>query len=341
MKKIIKYFIGILFIYFSLCFATPFNTYLRNRSIDHQINYLSRILDKGYDNELQSKFPEGKVFSNALLALSVIYFSEKKNCNNEKYNAIVDKCIIRLQSIEARRKFSSQMTPKYGMFYNGWVNYVLTAYQKSKLFANSKIQNEVLDSSSVILERFERAQNNEPYLLDSYIGSYWPADNMIGIVTLKDAELRKNWLDTLFNSARHDSGLIHHAASNSNEIRGSSSAMITYCLCEMDYENLSYYNNQYKNIFVDSYLGLELVKENEDGSNHMDIDSGPVVWGYGASATIMNIKTQACLNNTNAKITWAAMNIISLPINVLNNKYYLLNKEPMFDLFMLWASVEI
>jgi hypothetical protein len=64
MKKIIKIFKYLIFIilaYLVICFATPFNKSLRNRSIGNQINYLSGILDEGYDDQLQARYPEGKV----------------------------------------------------------------------------------------------------------------------------------------------------------------------------------------------------------------------------------------------------------------------------------------
>ena len=109
----------------------------------------------------------------------------------------------------------------------------------------------------------------------------------------------------------------------------------------MAYEQIEEYNNSFKNTFIDDYFGIQLVKENEDGSNSMDVDSGPVLFGYGASGTIMNIKTQASINNGESKRTWAAMNSISFPINIFGKKYYLLKKEPMFDIFMLWGSVEL
>lgn len=89
------------------------------------------------------------------------------------------------------------------------------------------------------------------------------------------------------------------------------------------------------------YCGLQLVKENENGSNDSDYDSGPVIFGYGAAATIMNIKTQASLGDKNSTITWAFFNLISLPVNIFQSKYYLFQQEPMFDLFMLWSAVEM
>ncbi len=113
-------------------------------------------------------------------------------------------------------------------------------------------------------------------------------------------------------------------------------------MCIRDrYNHIEEYNNDFKKIFIDDYCGVQLVKENEDGSDNMDVDSGPVVFGYGASATIMNIKTQASMKDSNSKRTWAVMNTISIPINIFGSKYYLFKKEPMFDIFMLWGCVEL
>ena len=97
-KKTLKYIASILLVYVILCLITPYSKFLRNRSINNQISYLSKILDRGYDNELQRRFPEGKLFSNAILALSTIEYCEKNSKQNEKYAKIVDDCIKRIQS---------------------------------------------------------------------------------------------------------------------------------------------------------------------------------------------------------------------------------------------------
>ena len=324
-----------------LCLATPFSGPLRNRSITNQISYLSRILDNGYDDELQSRFPEGKLFSNSILALSTIEYCERNNITDERYSQIVDNCIKRIQSDRTTRIFNPDMEPKYGMFYNAWSNYVCKTYKNSQIFNSSLIQKRVEEQSNKIADRLVNTLNDSLRLLDSYPGANWPADNFIGIISLANDSIKQGWMKTMLNSTEHPSGLIHHAGSNPSEIRGSSTAMITFCLSELDLEEIHDYNKKFKEIFVDEYLGVQLVKENEGGTNEMDVDSGPVVFGYGASATIMNIKTQANLNCANAKFTWAAMNLISFPINVFWQKYYLLKKEPMFDLFMLWGSVEL
>ncbi len=340
-KKIFKY-IGYFFlIYVFLCIITPFNKTLRNRSIDNQISYLSQILDEGYDDELQNRFPEGKLFSNSILALSTIEYCVKNDKANEKYSKIVDNCIKRIQSERAFEVFDSKIKPKYGAFFNGWSNYVYSSYKRSKLFSFSKIQNKVIEQSNIIETRLISIQNDSLKILNTYRGINWPADNFIGIISLSDKGLQKRWTNKILESAEHKSGLVNHSGSNNQIIRGSSSAMITFCLSKLEYYQISKYNEEFKNIFIDEYLGIQLVKENENGSNFMDVDSGPVVFGYGASATIMNIKTQASVGSNNSKITWAAINLITIPINIFKKKYYLMKKEPMLDLFMLWGCTEL
>ncbi|MGB3402519.1 MAG: hypothetical protein WBA77_07495 [Microcoleaceae cyanobacterium] len=328
-------------VYVFICLAAPFSTFLRNRSIENQITYLSDILDDGYDDELQLRFPEGKLFSNSILALSAIEFCERNNIVDTDYSTVVDNCIKRIQSDGTLSIFSRIDEPKYGMFYNGWANYVYSVYKKSKLFQYSSIQERVNQESRLIEERLVSEQADSLRILDSYNGASWPADNFIGIISLENNTVREDWVNSILNSTDHSPALVHHSGSNRSIIRGSSSAMITFCLSRLDFEEVYKYNRKYSETFIDEFLGIQLVKENSDGSNKMDFDSGPVVFGYGASATIMNIKTQASLNNEKSKFTWSAMNLISIPVNIFGKKYYLMKQEPMFDLFMLWGCVEL
>lgn len=340
-KKTFKYLGLVVLTYVFLCILTPYNSVLKNRSDKNQINYLSDIIDKGYDNTLQNRYPEGKIFSNALLALSTVEYCDNNQIFNEKYSKIVDNCIRRIQSKRAVQIFNESMIPKYGMFYNGWSNLVYITYKESQLFKYSKIQENVSEASNEIEVRITKTQNDSLRTLDSYSGTAWPADNMIGISSISNDTLQAKWIEVILNKAKHESGLINHISSNVSEIRGSSNAMITYCLGKSHYQDVDLYNEIYCSKLIDEYLGIQLVKENENGSNSTDVDSGPVVFGYGASATIMNIKTQASLGNEKSRITWAVMNTLALPVNIFNEKYYLMKKEPMLDLFMLWGSTEL
>jgi hypothetical protein len=340
LKRILKVIGLFLLAYIFINLITPYSKFLKNRSINNQINYLSELLDDGYDDVLQDRFPEGKIFSNALLALSIIEHSAKREVL-ESRSLIVDRCIKRILSSNAKKTFTKDMNPSYGMFYNAWVLLVLSEYSSSELFLHSNIKERVNENKRLINERLVQAQSNAVVELDSYFDASWPADNLIGLIGLEDESLKREWIKVLFENAKHDSGLIHHSGITPNIVRGSSSAMITYALSKGGYGDDKTYNASFKKLLIDDYLGIQFVKEHENGVSVSDVDSGPVVFGYGASATIMNVKTQAILGEPKAKNTWALMNVIGVPINVCGNKFYLFKREPMFDLFMLWGSVSL
>ncbi len=340
-KKFFK-FIGILLlIYIVLCLMTPYNKSLRKRSIKNQVHYLSHILDKGYDDVLQKRFPEGKLFSNCLLALSIIEFSEQYDQANPELAFKVDRSIQRIQSEKAQSNFDKELDIVYGVFYQGWSNLLYSSYIKSTLFKYSAIKKNVISTSEYIESRIEKVQLDSLRILDSYRGSYWPADNMIAVSSLTNDSIKVAWIDLLKKTSTHPSGLIHHAGRQDSVIRGSSSAMIAHCLLISDFIDATGYNERFKEIFVDRFLEVQLVKEHEAASGLSDIDSGPIVFGYGASATIMNIKTQASFGDQAAKRTWAAFNLLAVPVNVMGEKFFLFKEEPMLDLFMLWASVSL
>lgn len=327
-----------MFCYTFLCLLTPFNNALLNRSIQNQINYLSIAMSNGSDDEIQNRFPEGKLFSNSLLALSIIEYCNQTKKFENKYSHIVDNCIKRIQSEKALDVFDPNLNPKYGIFYLGWANLVYSKYIQSDLIKLSKLNSNVVERSNEIETTILKTQKDSLRILNTYKESNWPADNLIGIASISDKELQTKWINLILSNTENQSGLIHHAGDQKNIVRGSSTSLITYCLNTIGFTDMKIYNEKFKNIFIDNYFGIELVREYENGSNQIDLDSGPIVFGYGASATIMNIKTQASLNNPNAKITWAAINLISMPINIFKRKYLILKKEPMLDLFMLWAS---
>lgn len=341
MKRIFKILSVALLVYGVTCLVTPFVTILKTRAIENQITFLSEILGDGYDDKLQQRFPEGKIFSNALLALSIIEYSDHHGINSKHYASIVDQCVIRMLSNNAKASFDVNIKPKYGMFYNGWTLLVINTYRASTLNEQSDIKDLLNKESNQIEERLQQAQTDSLRVLDTYSGSNWPADNLIGLVSLSDKSLQTIWLDLIQKATNNTEGLIHHAGFNPNEVRGSSSALITYCLGRISPNKAQTYNLIYRNQFVDSFLGLDLVFEHYDHSSVMDVDSGPIIFGYGASATVMNVKTQASLGLRNGKRSWALLNLLGLPVNLFGKKYYLLQQEPMLDLFLLWGAVEL
>lgn len=332
--------IGFLLFYLTLGLLTPHVNWLQTRSIENQIDHLTELLNAGYDDELQERYPEGKMFSNVLLGLSIIEYSEKLDNVPVKYSSHVDSCILRVLSPEAKAPFSASLLPKYGAFYSGWTHLLLSRYSQSRLYSKSQITSRVEQELHSLRNRLTEAFT-ERHPIPSYHGIYWPADNFVCLASLNETEIQSIGIDMFMGITEHPSGLIHHAGFDSTVVRGSSTSMITYFLGQMDEHSAQEYNRKFDSLFVRSFLWANLVKEHIDGAEFPDIDSGPLLFGYGASATLMNIKTQASLGQPGAKATWGWMNVIGVPINFWDEKYYLFNSEPMFDLFMLWAAVEL
>ncbi len=339
LKRFFRYSFLALALYVITCLATPYNTYLHKRSTMNQISYLGISLKNGLDDHLQMQYPEGKIFSNAIFGLAVLEFCLNHNLEDKKYASLLDQTINRLLSEEAKIPFDAELQPKYGVFYNAWILLVLKQYRQNRLFKKSEIQTHILSSIAQIDQRILAAQKDSIKLLPSYQQAVWPADNCIALLSCTEDSIRSKWLRAIFDTSDHPSTLIPHSLDQRAIIRGSSQALITYFLQLLDYPKIQDYNTNFKSLFIDQYLGLQLVKEHEDAASWSDFDSGPVFLSYGAVATIMNIRTQAAQDKSSAKITWACMNTLACPIHLFGAKYYLFQQAPMFDIFMLWASV--
>jgi len=328
-------------LYITINLLTPYNGFLRERSIDNQINYLNKLLDQGYDNTLQNRYPEGKVFSNALFALSIIEYAQQSRKPQKKWAQMVDTRINQLISKKARATFVEEMNPPYGAFYTGWVNLVLKSYIESDLFVECASKQKFKDQHTQLTKKIVQVQSDSIRILDTYPGSNWPGDNLVALISISDTQIQENWLKQLYKTSESKFPLIYHVGSRVHEVRGSSQALIIYLIAQYDFKKAEKDNIHFQSNFIDNFLGIEFVKEHLEKNEDADIDSGPVILGYGAAATIMNIKTQASLQQKKAKNTWAFLNMLSCPINIFNGKYYLLKQEPMFDIFMLWAAVEL
>lgn len=321
-----------------LNFITPQIDLLLERSIDNQINFFEKKFTKELGNKLQEKYPEGELFSNLIFALSVIEYSFYKDGLNQE---IVENSIITSVSEQSKLNYEEGLHLPYGAFYNGWINYTLKKYIESKLIENSPNKEKIIELHQKISKRIVKSQKDSVKLLETYTNSIWAADNIVCIASLNEEHrlLKNKWLSVIKETSKDK--LINHYGGDSAEIRGSSQALIIYFLVELDsiYSNASHL--RYKNRFEDEILGISFIKEYESPENNGDIDSGPIILGYGSVATIMNSKLKSRIKERGYTTTFGFLNVIGMPINLFGEKYYLFGLEPMFDIFMLWNSVGI
>lgn len=338
MKFVSRILILMVVVVLLLNFILPHNGFLLERSIDNQISFLEKKFSKQLDGQLQKVYPEGKLFSNLIFALSIIEYSNYKDGLDAK---IVDNSIFASISGKAKSNYEEHLLLPYGAFYNGWINFTLKKYVESKLIASSPNKEKIVELHRQFTERIVKSQMDSVQLLDTYLGSIWPADNLLCIASLDEEynSLKKEWLSKIKLTSKDE--LINHYGGDSTEVRGSSQALINYILLEIDADFSVKSNNKYKSRFEDKYMGISFIKEHESYDDFEDIDSGPIILGYGSVATIMNSKLKNRIKDKGYKTTFGFLNLLGIPINLFGNKYYLFGKEPMFDLFMLWSSVGI
>jgi hypothetical protein len=317
----------------------PQSNYLLNKSIKNQIAYLQEEFDNNLGAAMQKKYPEGQLFSCLLFALSLIEYSEF----NKEYvtSDQVEKLILNTTTQKSRDNFEDDLALKYGAFYNGWINYTLKKYTSSELYKTSKQKEKIEAIKKKFTSRIINSQIDSIKLQETYSNAIWPADNLVCIASLDNqySEIRKAWLEKILSSSKDN--LINHYSGNKEEIRGSSQALINYFLIEIDGALAKKSYLEYKTRFQKEYFGIMLVREFEDGLESVDIDSGPIVFGIGSVATIMNNKLGERLNEKNTKNTLGFLNLIGLPVNLFGKKRYLFGIEPMYDIFLLWSSVGI
>lgn len=321
--------------------ATLYMPFLLERSIQNQIEFISTELAHGADDRLQEEYPEGKTFANAIFALSLIKLSETIDMPLSDRAALIDQCIIRLLSTENKENFNQTLPLEYGAFYNGWINFTLMKYIQSPLFQYSNNRDSISDHHNELSQKIIASQSNGYNELETYAGSVWQADNLICIASIKykAPTLAQQWTQRLRDVASNRDGLIYHGSQDQHTVRGSSQALITYLLSQLDTAVANTYNHAYISNYRHQICGVQLVNEFKD-KGEQDIDSGPIILGYGSVASIMNMTAQASLNQP-SKWTWGFFNTLGVPIHIFGRKYFLFQQELMLDIFMLWASVEL
>lgn len=339
MKKVKNTFKLIAFLmlsYLFLAFITPFNKHLHKRSIENQINYL--LDQKDMDIELQSRYPEGYIFFNALLALSIVEYYDQSINEKTQFSKDLDRLMDKLLSKSASNNFPTSQKLSNGAFYNGWVNFTLRKYLNSTLFETSHSKIRFRQAYDSLTNVIVQSQLDSLTILDTYPGSYWPGDNLICAASLPShySEIKSEWIQLLKTTSK--SNLIHHDDMNLNKVRGSSQSLIIYLFGEIDMNLAIAENKKFEQAFKSSFMGIKFVKEDLKNPSFSDVDSGPVLFGFGSVATIMNIKTQKSLG-ARTRITEGFLNVLGMPINLGGKKFYLFKQEPMFDLFMLWVLV--
>lgn len=334
-----------------------FNFSEQKADIILQLNFLdSELKTNNAAQRMQNIFPEGFVFINALygLAWCELALSDTSNDKHLKEKAISEALFAynEINSDRAKWTFNSYLTPENGIFYFGWRNYLLSKILTIDTTFNG--HESYVDTFLVHCEIIKNAIENtdNPYL-ESYAGQSWPADMFVAMASLSNYDkifkpeydsIINSWLERVKTRLDPKTNMIPHSVDSKTDMpiqgaRGCSMSLILRMLPEIDF---NFANEQFKLLepkFNSKIFGLPSIREYPLGQKGKgDIDSGPVIFGVGFSATIVAIGTYSFFNKDNsAENQYKTINAFGFERKNGNMKSYLSGKLPIADAFIAWG----
>ncbi len=355
---IILFILIILFINFKLLF-TPGQNNLEKifESAHKQLNFLEpQVHEKHLAEQMQYIYPEGYVFANVLYGLSWTEISKKPDPDSILFlhaQKEANYALARLQSDSAKTIFDKQQQPEYGIFYRGWVNYLLGKMIQAHIVKDTISINLFKQNCAEIAAAFSNATTPYP---DSYVNMSWPADACVAMASLQLYNklytplydtLIQNWIENVKVHLDTATGLIPHqsASGTGNTLegaRGSSMSLILIFLAEIDPVFAQQQFVIYQKQFQHTILGLPAIREYPAGTSGTgDIDSGPVVFGMSFTGTIVGIGTFAKFGATNqSRKLSACTEAFGFPVSFNNKKQFALGKFPIADMFIVWSRLQ-
>lgn len=263
----------------------------------------------------------------------------------------IDKSYRRIDSEVGRAVFSDYLPLPYGAFYNGWRNYLLgkkLGVEKPDQRSNDEVQ-AFKNQCDQIAEAIEKSKS---LYLSSYRSGTWPGDNLICIASLalhdklfepQYQRIISRWLERVKQNL-DDNGLIPHAVSSTTgkilePARGSSQSLMLIFLREIDAGFGDDQFTKYKELFLDKRVGIYGIREYPKGSSGSgDVDSGPVLFQIGASATIVGLRTMMEYDENSVAVALRnGIESFGIPTKDGGSKKYLFGKLPMADAFIAWC----
>jgi hypothetical protein len=203
-------------------------------------------------------------------------------------------------------------------------------------------------------DRFAAALESSPTpFLRSYPGQAWPADTGVGVAALAICDevlgvryrpVIMKWVGAVRLRLDPKTGAIPHAAnaedgSARGEPRGESLALLSRVLVEVDSTLAREQYAVLRKWFVDyawGCPGVRVFPRGEPGRG--DVDSGPVVLGFGGPATVVGAGAALANGDPHLGTTLLAVaELAGFPIEFAGRRWYGGGIAPVGDAFLAWA----
>lgn len=321
-----------------------------------QLEFIGDELLYGAGQRMQMLFPEGFFFTHELYGLAWIELGLRHEEGSElRQRALREARWARgqIDSAEGRRPFEPGLRPAYGIFYAGWSAWLrggILMLQPDEQRDPAEVT-AFVDLCDSIGSAF--AASPTPFLA-AYPGQAWPCDSTVAVAALRlhDRLLAPRfeatadrWVAQARERLDEITGLLPHRADISTgrpvEVaRGTSQSIIQRFLPEID---PAFAREQYaifRRSFIGRPLGLPGIREYPQGiSGGGDVDSGPLIFGVSASATVVTIGAAQVHGDVElARPLLQVGEAFGLPVRWNHRKRYAAGLVPVGDAFLAWSK---
>jgi len=322
-----------------------------NNDLIKEMHGLKDAMNSNEDLKMQQLYPEGYMFLNVMYSLAWCNLLEedKSGAFLKEGVAEIEKAWQKINDSPGREPFSEELSPPFGSFYKGWSTYLLG--RKLRLGQITLESEEEVAQFKRQCEEISSAIQEKVYPV-SYYGGAWPADVLVSVASLslhdklfepKYAQIIHEWLEKV-KSQFDVNGMIPHSVRPSDgrpmeKARGSSQALMLIFLRDIDQQLASDQFKLFKEKFIDTKFGLTGVREYSKGEFGMgDVDSGPVVFGFGGAATIVGMQTLYLYGEYELSVKIRnTIEALALPLFKGEDKKYFFGMLPIADAFIAWS----
>jgi hypothetical protein len=312
-------------------------------------------LEGGSAAAAQHQFPEGYYFSYVLYGLAWTGLAASGQAEAVEARAEARWALDALETPAGTGVFDATLTPAYGVFYSGWT--LLLRAQRAGLSASSLDHEERarLEADADLVASAFEAQletGGSPFLM-AYPGRSWPVDSVVAMAALRQVdkvigtdhgEVVELWLQRSSEMVDPRTGLLPHETDPASGTaivgpRGSSQSIIQRMWPMVDPVTAADSYQRFRDVFVSSTAGFVGVREYPEGvEGRGDIDSGPLLLGFSASASVVAIGSARA--NGDAALAVALLHevdVFGVPLTIGNKRRYALGALPIGDAFVAWA----
>jgi hypothetical protein len=312
-----------------------------------QLAHLAEDLEQRADG-MQRLFPEGRVFTLALYGAAWVNVGRHALDLAELARARGE-CSRALKLLEAPGSllpFAPAGDLPHGMFYEAWTNRVRAG---CLLLDAAPLASPVLPEFGQSCDRLVASLEKRGPFVDSYPGQAWPADSVVGVASLplcakwlgpRYQSATNAWLSTVQRRLDAETGLLPHSAESAGA-RGSSAALMLAFLPDVD---AAFARRQYlafRQHFSSRLFGLlpSFDEYPDRKAGPADLDSGPLVFGVSAPATVVGIAAARSNHDFGYALALrSAAEAIGLGSERNGKRSYGFGALPVGEAFLAWAS---